>query len=295
MNILLTGATGFIGTHLRRKLTEKYNVTVLVRPSTEISELIKEGLKVVVYKGNIDSLGDELVKRKINGVIHLASLYLKQHTTADVKNLINSNVMFPTELLEASVRANVNWFINTGTFWQHYNNQDYSPVNLYAATKQAFIDVAKYYQEVNDLKFITLKLSDTFGPGDTRPKIFNIWHKIAVTGEEMKMSGGDQLMDISFIDDVTGAFMRLVSMLQTGYEEIGNEFAVTSGRRLTLKQLASIFEKETGKLLHIKWGALPYREKEVMVPWDQGTPVPGWKPKTTLEEGIRITFEDKHD
>ena len=295
MNILLTGATGFVGTHLRKKLADKYNVTVVVRPSTETSELIDEGLNVVVYDGNPIRLGEELAQRKINGVIHLASLYLKQHAAADIEGLINSNVLFPTELLEACAAANVNWFINTGTFWQHYENHDYSPVNLYAATKQAFIDIAKYYQETSNVKFITLKLSETFGPGDTRPKIFNIWHKIAETGEEMKMSGGEQLMDISFIDDVTGAFMKLTDMVQTNTGKLGDEYAVTSGRRLTLKELAGIFEQETGTRLNIEWGALPYREREVMSPWKNGMPVTGWMPETSLEEGIRLTFKKNHD
>ena len=62
--------------------------------------------------------------------------------------------------------------VNTGTSWQHYENKDYSPVNLYAATKQSFEAILQYYVEVASLKAITLKLFETYGLDDPRPNFF---------------------------------------------------------------------------------------------------------------------------
>jgi nucleoside-diphosphate-sugar epimerase len=80
-----------------------------------------------------------------NGVIHLAALVQSQkHSSQDIDRLLDTNIKFATKVLEISVSANVQWFINTGTFWQNFQNAEYSPVNLYAATKQAFEIIAKY-------------------------------------------------------------------------------------------------------------------------------------------------------
>jgi nucleoside-diphosphate-sugar epimerase len=161
-------------------------------------------------------------------------------------------------------------------------------VNLYAATKQAFEDIAKYYIETSKIKFVTLKLNDTFGPNDTRPKIFNLWDKIAKTGETLDMSPGDQIIDISYIDDIVAAYERLIEIFENGEIDInGKSFALYSDNRLTLKELACLYEKITNRELNINWGGRPYREREVMIPWENGEKIPGYRQNITVEEGIR--------
>ncbi len=290
MKILLTGATGFIGTHLRQRLNKDHSLVAIVRPKTDISELQKENIETVIYSGDIKRLINDLSEHQIDGCIHLASLYLKTHESDQISSLIESNVLFPTHLFEIIIKLGIPWMINTGTFWQHYQNKTYSPVNLYAATKQAFIDIARFYQETSSTTFTTLKLSDTFGPGDTRPKIFNLWQQNAQSSEILNMSGGEQIIDICYIQDIVDAYVLLIDLIIQSPEEIEDCYAVTSGVRLTLKELAIIFEKTTNKHLNICWGVLPYREREVMVPWTLGKIVPGWKPNTSIEDGIKITF-----
>jgi len=62
---------------------------------------------------------------------------------------------------------------------------------------------------------------------------------------------------------------------------------------MSLRKLAEVFEKVTNKKLNIKWGARPYREREVMIPLENGEVVPNWKPKVSLEEGIKKLFEEE--
>src|SRR3989344_6162676 len=165
MKLLVSGATGFIGKHLVKRLTKDgYNLFSIVRPSSKSETM--EKVTPYIFDGNIDQLTFFMKKNHFAGVIHLASLFLAQHKSGDIKELINSNVLFATSLLEASVKSNIPWFINTGTFWQHYQNKEYSPVNLYAATKQAFENIARYYIETSEINFVTIKLCDTFGPED---------------------------------------------------------------------------------------------------------------------------------
>jgi CDP-paratose synthetase len=291
MKLLISGATGFIGKHLvTRLLQEGHDIHIIV-PLRE-SQTSIEGTTVYAADGKINNLISFFQKNRFDGVIHLASLFLAQHTSDDIMELINSNVLFGTSLLEAAVKNGVSWFINTGTFWQHFQNNPYSPVNLYAATKQAFEDIARYYFETTNLNFVTLKLCDTFGPNDTRKKIFNLWAQIGKTGESLDMSAGEQIIDISYIDNIIDGYVRLIKLLtdDDAKKLNGRSFAMKANERMTLKELAKLFEKTTRVKLNINWGKKEYRPREVMVPWESGEIIPGWKQKIPLAEGINKTF-----
>jgi len=291
MKIFITGATGFIGKHLVNFLKKDNQITINLYGDEKTP--FEDSVKTYKLNENKPSEAIEFMqKEKFNGVIHLASLYLTTHTPEQATKLIDSNVRFSTYILECAAQAKVKWFINTGTFWQHYKNKDYSPVNLYAASKQAFESIAQYYWETNKIKFCTLKLSDTYGPNDTRPKIFNLWQKIAETGETLDMSPGEQIIDISHVDDIVSAFALLANHLSNNHPEVnnGDSFAVKAEKRYTLKELAKIFEESTGKKLNINWGERLYRDRAVMKPWENGDIVPEWKQKHSLKNNIKKTF-----
>ncbi|MBQ9230727.1 MAG: NAD(P)-dependent oxidoreductase [Prevotella sp.] len=287
MNILLTGATGFIGKNLLPALEQAgHNVYVLVRHSSDYSKL--GATHIVEFVGDIRHIALYLQQEKIDGIIHLASLYLTVHTPEQVKDLVSSNVYFGTAVLEAASFAGcVKWFLNTGSIWQNYNTKgtEYNPVNLYAATKQAFIDMAKYYSDVFGIKFCTLKLCDTYGPNDTRKKLFKLFKDYSESGEVLKMSPGEQKIDLIYITDIIAGFTHLADLLASG-TELADEYVLTSGQQIPLKELAQMFCDVTGRKLNIEWGGRPYRDREVMIPW-KGTPVPGWKAQVSVIEGIK--------
>lgn len=275
MKILVSGATGFVGSHLLPRLKESgHEMHTVERGKTSIAEL-----------------AELMGRERFDGIIHLASVFLSEHTPDDVPRLIESNVLLGTSLLEAASRHGAPWFINTGSYWQHYQDAAYSPVNLYAATKQAFEDIGTFYAEAREINFVTLTLFDNFGPGDTRPKIFNLWQKAMETGEELRMSPGEQCMDVTYIENVIDGYLRAIELVSEDTEQKlrGRSFML-SGERMSLKELASTFEEATGKSLNIAWGAKPYRPREVMIPWQKGEVLPGWQPKISLKEGIRRTF-----
>jgi nucleoside-diphosphate-sugar epimerase len=289
MKILISGATGFIGTHLVENLLRAgIDLTALVRGSSNFQHIQKLGCNIFVDSGETEKLTKHCHGAGYNGVIHLATYYTAQHQTSDITKMIESNLLLGTRLLEAAKQSKVKWFLNTGTSWQHYNDAEYSPVNLYAATKQAFEDIARYYWEVENLCFCTLKLNDTYGPDDKRPKLLNLWKKNAVNGNCMDMSPGEQLIDIVHIDDVTNAFMNLINLLaEFPSEHRGKSYCISSQRLVTLRELAEIFNTATGLNIKINWGAKKYRMREIMIPYSKGTIVPGWEPKITLEEGLK--------
>lgn len=288
MKIVVTGVTGFIGNAIVEKLLkENHTVYVVTRPGTDTSS-ISDNVHIFVDDGNTQKLQSFFQDIKADGVLHLASLVLVNHTLDDIETLIVSNILFSTRLLEASVNSNVKWFINTGTFWQNYNDEDYNPVNLYAATKQAFEDIAKYYYETQKINFVTIKLNDTFGANDTRSKIFNLWGRAVQNAENLGMSPGEQIIDISYIDNIVDAYIQMLTQLQLDdtYAYAGDVYAVNSAERMSLKALAKVYEDVTQTSVDITWGGRPYRDREVMIPWTKGKPVPGWKQNISLRDAI---------
>jgi nucleoside-diphosphate-sugar epimerase len=289
MKVVVTGSTGFVAKALIETLIKEGNeVYAIVREHSDTSGIC-EGTEFFVDNGNTEALVNFFNHIKPDGVVHLASLFLAQHNAKQTDDLVISNVLFSTRLLQASVASGTKWFVNTGTFWQHFENETYNPVNLYAATKQAFQDIAKFYYETEKINFVTLKLNDTFGAGDTRKKVFNLWKNLAQSAETLGMSPGDQVIDISYIEDIVEAYTRMIVVLESDKEFSykGNVFSVSSSERMPLKELAKVYENATGETLNIVWGERPYRDREVMYPWDKGEAVPGWKQNTPLAVAIR--------
>lgn len=279
MNILVTGATGFIGRNLIKAMSQSCEIHILVRPSTDYSFL---GIcHAFVFDDDIIELGNYMKRNQIDGVIHLASLYIAEHNPNQIKDIVLSNIYLGTALMEACKMAGTRWFLNTGTIWQNYNAIDesdtYCPVNLYAATKQSFITMAKYYTETSDIRFCTLKLCDTYGPDDTRRKIFALFEDIAKTGKVLDMSPGEQCIDIIHVDDVVTGFIHLADMLQKG-DANRQEYVLSSGKRIPLKKLAEQYSQKKNVKLNINWGGRPYRQREVMMPY-KGHILDGWEPK----------------
>lgn len=284
MKILVTGCNGFIGNHLCARLRKEHEVFYLARPHNPMQQPGANGSTFFFENNNIGALSRFIRDNQIEGIIHLASYYVQAHKEEEIPNLIQSNVYFGTAVLEAAAKADVKWFINTGTIWQNFNAPDgsdcYCPVNLYAATKQAFMDVTKFYSETTGIRICTLKLCDTYGPNDTRRKIYALFEENARTGELLQMSAGEQIMDILHIDDVVEGFVHLAEMLQKG-EELRDEYVLSSSQQMTLRELAVKFEQEHNVHLNIEWGARPYRVREVMTPY-KGNVLPGWKPNKLL-------------
>lgn len=289
--IFVTGATGFIGRRLVEALAYQYKIIAIARPQ---SSNIPSSVDHVVIDNDTNKIPEAFSKYSPIGVVHLASLFLSKHKYLDISSLIDSNLCFPTRLLEAATNAGTKWFLNTGTFWQNYEDHSYCPVNLYSATKEAFVTLARYYTETHpEFNFVTLKINDTYGPGDTRKKIMNLWLENIKTKTPLLMSPGKQLIDIVHIEDIISAYIKLIELINSESPLIkdSKEFGISSFARIPLVELASVFEEVTGKKLNIKWGALPYREREVMEPWKKFKTIPDWSPKITLEQGIRSLLE----
>lgn len=286
--VLLTGATGFTGSYVLRRLLEAgWSVDILVRPtsSMDLIQDVTPKIGIHLYTGSTEETMRIVSSVAPDVVVHLASMVVGEHKPADVTGIIESNILLGTQLLEAMARAGIKNFVNTGTYWEHFEGRDYSPVELYAASKFAFQNILQYYVELQGVNAITLKLFDAYGPLDPRSKLMNLLLRVSKTKERIQMTAGDQKIDLIHVSDVASAYVvaaeRLCSNLVKGHEIYG----VSSGSRLSVKEVVEKFEKVSGEKLEIEWGKRPYRKREVMDPC-QLERLPGWTPQITLVEGI---------
>lgn len=297
--ILVTGATGFVGSNLSRKLIELgYKVSIISKKEFGYENIkdIKNNLNIFEYDGNILNLIHFMKKEKFDAVFHLASLFIAEHQSLDVDNLIDSNIKFGAQLLEAMKESKTELLIDTGTSWQHYDNVAYNPVDLYAATKQAFQNIIKYYTEAENIRCITLKLFDTYGENDRRPKLINLLNKFADEGIELDMSPGEQVLDLVHIDDVVEAFIVAFNRLVKNNSIKNEVFTVATNIEVSLKNVIEIFENVSNKKIKINWGGKSYRKREVMKLWTNYTILPNWEAKISLKDGLkRYKVENKNE
>lgn len=281
MRVLVTGATGFIGGHLvRRLVAEGHAAHALLRPEGDASRLPPS---VVVHRdtGALDAL---LASVAPEAVLHLATLYRHGHDHAGIVPMLEANIVFGARLADAAARAGVRAFVTLGTGAQHAGPSGDAPATLYAASKAAFETILGAIARTQGLASATLIVFDTFGPGDTRGKILDRLVAAARSGVPIDLSPGEQALDLVHVEDVVDAILLAAAGLLDGSLPAGGRFALSSGRALTLREIAAMVEAAFGRPVPARWGALPYRPGEIMRPWRGGTPLSGWRPRRSLED-----------
>ena len=276
---LVTGATGFVGTALvRRLVADGWDVDALIRTDTAS---LPEGVRARVIPETVDGMIELVADLEPTHCFHLATAFRGVHTPADITPMIDANLGFGTLVAEACARIPNLRFVNTATVWQHFDAQPYSPVSLYAATKQAFADLLVFYTEVEGLAVHTLELTDTYGPDDPRPKLIPFLLRAGAEGTRLEMTDGTQLIDLVHVEDAVGA------LLATAAAPPGPSYGARGDGAITLRELVDRFQAATGLTLNVAWDARASRPREMVRPWMTASPPPGWSPQIRLDDGLR--------
>lgn len=295
--ILITGITGYIGSHLARFLLPDCQVYGLVREPLNLTyiEDITTKLHLLKYDGSYESMDAALKTSQPDLVYHMAAYYTGAHGGEHVPKLVASNITLGAYLLEAMAAHGCPALVYATTYMTHYQGADYCPVNLYAATKQAFSDLLFYYTDAGFLKSATLVISDTYGPGDCRPKVLNVVKRASKTGERVTFPSGNSPYDVVHIDDVTAAFCLTGEQLMQGVFQ-NETFQIVSESPLSLRDTVEKMLQVNQLTLNAGWGERPAAEREITELIRLHPTPPGWRAKVPLEEGLKsLCLEEKKE
>lgn len=294
---MLTGATGFLGRHVVKEFRNEQWRTIAISREKAASNVIQESLEIASIDSS--STTDECVEffSQLIGpvcLVHLAAHYSGLHTTSDVSKLVESNIHFPVRLVDALSRSKPgSRVINISTLFQRFENKAYSPVSLYAASKESFLKLLDFYAESDLLKVIDVTFGDTYGLNDVRGKLMNLLIVNVGSINVINLGSGNQNMSLTHIVDVARGIMQVIkyddSIARVGVWRV----QIPPTDNITVRNLITLIEKVTSKKVACDFNPARDRKRELYSPITNLEPLPNYAPTIVLEDGIKEMFEAK--
>lgn len=291
--ILLTGATGFLGSNLAyRLLASGYRVSILKRPSSNLDRLAPILSRLSCY--DVADLSAPFKEGRVDAVIHTATCYGRHGETA--AEIAEANTVFPLRLLETASRFNTEAFFNTDTFF-NTGNVSYQYLNGYVLSKNHFLEWGKQFADSKKIRFVNVRLEHMYGAGDDASKFTtHVIKTLLNNAAELKLTLGEQKRDFIYVDDVVAAYEILLENVNK-QAELFQQYELGSGEAITIREFVETVRQLSGASTQLDFGALPYREGEIMhsVANTERLKLLGWHRQTNLVEGVEkaIRFEQK--
>lgn len=261
MNLLVTGATGFVGRNLLPILINNKEIEkILLFVNNKEKALKMYSDKKIFLTTLSDDYKNQIKKFNPDKVIHLAAYLTSKNDTSEIDKLLDANIRFGTFLLDALKECNIGEFLNFGTFAEYRFGIDIDNAYLYSATKSAFKSILDYYSELVNFKYYNIIPYSIYGGIDSQKKVID-YIKDSFE-KEIDMTLGEQILDFIHINDVC----NFIEKLLFHEKEIPNKtnFHLGTGQGTSIRELSKILEEKYNKKCHINWGKLPYRERDIM-------------------------------
>lgn len=302
--ILITGASGFIGSHLTKKLVQEgFEVGIIKRENSDLWRI--KGLLDKIATFDVDLKNARRVHKILSGfrpdvIFHLATFYVTEHKAEEVPLMVDANVLGTLNLLEASKDTGVRLVVNTSSCFVYKQvenklkeNAVLEPLNVYALTKIHGEHACAYYTEKYGLKTITFRLFPPYGPADHERRLIPYAIKSFLSGIGPKMTTGKQRWDFIYVGDIVDAYLRLLSVHEL--PERHEVFNIGTGNAVGVREVVNRIKEIIGSDAEPAWGAIPHRNSEVWFTCADTSKSKNflrWKPKTSaLDEGLELTVE----
>jgi len=298
---IITGATGFVGANLaRRLLRDGHEVHLLVRAehnSWRIGE-IREDVQIHILDfQNAAAVSNTIKEIKADWIFHLAA-HGAYSWQKDVRRIFDTNLGATINLLEASLAVGFEAFIHTGSS-SEYGFKDHAPAenewiepnSHYACAKAAATLYCRHTAQALDAHIVTLRLYSAFGPYEDMNRLMPKLVEHGLRGEFPPLVNPDIARDYIYVDDVCEACLAAV---RTTTVPRGAVYNLGSGVQTSLRGVVEIVRHLMNISAEPQWGTMPSRA------WDTSTWVAdnqkiqaelGWHSQFTLEQGLAMMVD----
>jgi len=280
MNVLLTGATGFLGSRVVRELLARGHRVSALRRETSNPWRLEQAANAITWHSFDDrGIGEALRTNLIDAVVHMATTYGRHGER--VSEIVQTNLALPIRLVEQAVASQVGVFVTTGT--------SLSPdVSEYALSKYQFGVWAQRMTSGTSTRFVDAAIELMFGPMDDDWKLVPMLVRRCLEGDgPIDLTPGEQRRDLVYVDDVARAICLLAEDSRAqGRLEVG------TGQAISVRELALRVRDRSHSDAVLRFGALDYRPNEMMTYAADVRAMRslGWTPQVTLDDGLDRTI-----
>jgi nucleoside-diphosphate-sugar epimerase len=306
--VLVTGATGFVGANLaRRLLRDGHEVHLLLRRGYAPWRIDAIRANVRCHEvdlGDRDALARTFAAIRPEWVFHLA-VHGAYSSQTDLHQMVQTNIVGTINLVEAAIGASAEVLVNTGSS-SEYGLKDHAPAETawlepnshYAVTKASATLYCRHAAQRSGLRLPTLRLYSVYGPYEEPTRPIPTLVVRGLRGDLPPLVDPRIARDYVYVDDVIDAYLLAAS---TADQESGAVYNVGTGVQLSLAEVVATARRAMAIMAEPAWGSMPDRAWDTSV-WvsDSGKirRELGWCPRITFEEGLGRTigwFRANHD
>ena len=306
--VLITGAGGFIGSHLTEHLVELgANVKAFVRYNSRndwgLLELLPRQTldKVEVIMGDLrDADVIRHAAKEVDVIFHLGSLIAIPYSYTNPRETIETNILGALNVLTAAKENNIEKIVHTSTS-EAYGTARYVPIDEnhplqgqspYSASKIGADKIAESFYRSFELPIAIIRPFNTYGPRQSARAVIPTIITQALTKEKMFLGSLHPTRDYTYVGDLVEGFVKVAESSKS----VGEEINIGSNFEISIGDLVNKIISLVGKNVEIVAdpARVRPRDSEVERLWCDNTKAKrllGWEPKTSLDAGLKTTIE----
>lgn len=304
--VLVTGAGGFIGSHLVERLAEsgaKTRALVHYNSSGGWGWLDQSSVRndIEVILGDVrDPDSIEQAVKGVDTIFHLAALIAIPYSYRAPLSYIRTNVEGTANVLQSAIRANVELVVHTSTS-EVYGTARRIPIDEdhplqgqspYSASKIGADKIAESFHRSFGLPVVTVRPFNTYGPRQSARAVIPTIITQALADRPIKLGNLEPTRDLNYVEDTVAGFIKAAESTNA----VGNVFNLGTGREISIKELAQRIVELMKKDLPITTESERVRREgseveRLCADAERARTLLGWTPKFTLEEGLCHTIE----